>query len=496
MPRKLVIELNATRARALLLAVAGIRVKLEKYLDISPRCGDSEIAADGSEPDAVDLQQAVVQALAQNGISRIETIAVVGRADIELRLLNLPPSPEAELPEMVRFQAAQEMPSIGVKSPLDYLPLDEGRPDGQSQRILAAVLKPGVIDRLEKICREAKLTLTSIVLRPAAAASLVLREKPELADGCCLLLEMLDRHMELAALNRGQVVFLRQVLLPEEPGDSAAADGLIAEIRRTQLVVANQEKVEKVEPIVVLGEGPDYDAFAKILQNALSAAVLPFDPLASSRVVKIDLHGIENEPESCRDDYCAALVAAAVDEATGRRPAFDFLHPRRPPQPPNRRNTYALAALLTAALVLVVIVLNWVQNSRFKNDIARIQWESASLEPKLKEADKIVAAADEIQGWLRDEVVWLEELSWLSEKFPPAKDAMLTNLSVSANSGRREMRLNGLARDVDAVGKLDEGLRDDAHQVVGRTKSANGSGGGYGIQFRSSVQIAPPGKKS
>lgn len=496
MPKQLVIELDAAEARAMLLSVAGLRVKLEKYLEIALEKEVGERKEYSGEAAAAELNLAVVQSLAREGISHVETIALVGREDVELRLLNLPPAPEAELPEMVRFQAAQEMPALGAKTPLDYLPLDEGRPAGQSQRVLAAVLKPGVMSRLEKICGEAKLTLTSVVLRPAATASLVLREKPELGAGCCLLLEMLDRHMEIAALNRGQVVFLRQVLLAEGADDAAAAEALIAEIRRTRLAAASQEGVEKVEPIVVLGEGADYETFAKILQNSLGADVLPFDPMVSSRAVKIDSQDLANERDTWRDDYCTALVGAAVDEASGRRPAFDFLHPRRPAQPPNRRNTYMLAALCAAVCVLAVIALNWVQNYRFTKDIARIQWQLSSLEPKLKEAEKLVAADEEMQVWLRDEVVWLEELSWLSEKFPPAKDAMLNSFSATAAAGRREMRLGGLARDVDAAGKLDAGLRDDAHQVVGRTKSENSSGGGYGIQFRSSVQIAAPGKKS
>jgi hypothetical protein len=84
--------------------------------------------------------------------------------------------------------------------------------------------------------------------------------------------------------------------------------------------------------------------------------------------------------------------------------------------------------------------------------------------------------------------VWLDELRWLSERFPPAREAKLNKLHLSAGE-RREMVLNGLARNVDAVTKLDNSLQDAVHQIVGKTKSENQSNSQYQIEFRSSVQI-------
>ena len=221
MSLKLAIELTGVEARVLLLSVFESRIEIEKSLTVpllppgnkENDEGNNENDGDAGKKPAASLEQTVVDALAQNGISRVETIAVVGRADVELRLLNVPQAPDAELPDIVRFQAARELPGIDEKTPLDYLPLGEAEAGEQSQRVLAAVLKPGVIGRLEKICHDAKLTLTRIVLRPAATVSLILRQKPELGDGCCLLVEMLGRQVEFAAMHRGQVVFLTDVPL-------------------------------------------------------------------------------------------------------------------------------------------------------------------------------------------------------------------------------------------------------------------------------------------
>ena len=132
MPRILAIELTGVETHALLLSVSESSIKVEKSLTIPLLSADEENGVDAGKKSPTSLEQNVVDALAQNGISRVETIAVVGRADVELRLLNVPKAPAAELSDIVRFQALQELPGIGEKTPLDYLLLGEVEAGGQS----------------------------------------------------------------------------------------------------------------------------------------------------------------------------------------------------------------------------------------------------------------------------------------------------------------------------------------------------------------------------
>ena len=197
---------------------------------------------------------------------------------------------------------------------------------------------------------------------------------------------------------------------------------------------------------------------------------------------------------SAGSGYCAGLLGAVADEAAGRPPAFDFLHPRKASKPPGRRKTYVSAGLAVAVVVLAVIGLNWLQTSRLEADIRKVKQEMAALEGDLKKAEKIVSDAGRVDAWLKSEVVWLEELDWLSQRFPEAKDAMLTNFSATGNNQRREMRLGGFARDVETVSKLDIGLLDSTHKIAVASKDENTSKSGYKIKFSSSVQISAPSK--
>jgi hypothetical protein len=98
-------------------------------------------------------------------------------------------------------------------------------------------------------------------------------------------------------------------------------------------------------------------------------------------------------------------------------------------------------------------------------------------------------AEKEVAEWIDDGINWLDELRWLSEHYPSAEDAMLTQVKFNANAGRGEITLDGLARDVETVSRLDRGLHDGAHRLAGKRKGESDASGSYGVQFSSSVRI-------
>src|SRR5579885_1677901 len=53
----------------------------------------------------------IAAALSERRVGRATGLAAVGRAGIELKELTLPPAPDEELPDLVRFQALREFHS-------------------------------------------------------------------------------------------------------------------------------------------------------------------------------------------------------------------------------------------------------------------------------------------------------------------------------------------------------------------------------------------------
>ncbi len=477
MPRYITLELSRSEARVLLVRISGTEIAVERAFCVPAPSGE-----EASGPEV--FERAVAAALADRGLSRLPAVGVIGRSDVELRLLQLPPAPDDELPDMVRFQAAQEFPNLEADAVLDFLP-QEG-PDEGPRRVLAAALKPGAAERFARICGAAKLSLGRLVLHPAAAGSLALRLRPELEAGWFLLVDILDGQAELTALHHGRVAFSRHVLLPDAPPDSAEfAEALGAEVRRTRAAAANQEGTSLPEPLVVFGQADRQPAIAQQLGGIASTGVVWIDPFAATSDARA---AADLAPD--RRSRFAALIGAAVDEAEDRAPAVDFLHPRRRPQPASRRTTYMLAGLAAAGIVLAAMLLSWLDTRRLRTSIRDIQNESASLRTQVDAAEKTIRTAEEIGAWVNAEVVWLDELRWLSSSFTPAEDAMLTKLLARATD--QAMGLEGLARNESEADKLDRSLNDKTHRLVGHTKSENPSESRYRIQFRSTVQIERP----
>jgi hypothetical protein len=278
---------------------------------------------------------------------------------------------------------------------------------------------------------------------------------------------------------------LRCARLSGDPlGEGAAS--LVSEIRLTMAAANNQLARQKVERIVLLGSGADHTRLAETIRGQLSVAVEQFDPFA-----RFKLEGELSRALPPHAGRFAPLLGLAAEELAGRAPVIDFLHPRRPPEPPSRRNQYVVAALAGTLLALTLILAAWYQRSSLQNEVQRLQAESRGLDKKVTQSQKSIKAGAEVDQWVGGEIVWLDELRWLSQKFPSAEDAMLTQLKMSNPGEAGEMTLDGLARNVDAVAKLDQGLHDAVHRVSGKTKSERQTSDRYHVQFRSSLLVSP-----
>jgi len=120
MPQLLAIEWDGGEARLVVAATRGERVVIEQAFSVGLDSGEpGETAGERS------VGGQIAAALAARGIGRIDTLAAVGRSSIELRQLSLPPAPEAELPEMVRFQAMREFNEFDESWLLDFVPIDQ-----------------------------------------------------------------------------------------------------------------------------------------------------------------------------------------------------------------------------------------------------------------------------------------------------------------------------------------------------------------------------------
>ena len=486
MSQLLALEWNGSEARLAVGASRGGKVVIEQAFSVTllsrqPRGSREE----------VDVGQRIAAALAARGISRIDTLVAVGRTNIELRQLTLPPAPEDELPELVRFQAMREFNELDEDWLLDFVPIDDSTEGPRN--VLAAAIGPDLVGQIQQTCETANLKPQRLILRPCAAASLYGRAQTGGPARLTLLVDLLSDEVDLTVMVDRKVIFMRTTRLGGDAlEDADQSRALIAEIRRTMAAAQNQLGGRRVESIVLCGQGEQHAALAKLIEQDLATPAELFDPFAGLNLGRELRRSLPDHP-----GRFAPLLGMLLAELERTGHAVDFLHPRRRPEPPGRHRKFVVAGVAAALLVLSYVGYGWMQRKWLNDEIGNLAKQSKSLGKEVERTKKAVKAVEEIEQWAATDVVWLDELHELSEDFSPAKEAVLTSLVLGRSSRsnmKGEMKLQGLAEDARAIGMLESRLRDESHLADGTGSSEDTSHEFYTWQFFSSVFVVPKEK--
>lgn len=480
MARLLALEWDQREARIAVAVGRGDAVVLEQAFRVAlpQRAGD-----DADAPARVGA--AVAAALAREAVRGGEALVALGRASIELRRLTLPPAPDDELIPLVRWQALREFHAIDESWTVDFLPLADE--PGGPRNVLAAAVAPELLATVDATCREAGLKPKRLALRPCAAASLFLRHPDSGRHRVRLLVDVLPEEADLTVLVGDGVVFLRTARLPAAGADEAeSARALVGEVRRTLAAAQNQLGGQRIEAVYVCGRGPSADALVERLAGELTIPVEGFDPLS---VVRLGPKLLDELPAEA--GRFAPLVGLLVDELAGQPPAIDFLNPRRPAPPPDRRPLYALAGVAAMLLVAAIGGFIWQRVSSLDRELDRLAAESRSFDPLLADVAALEQQTAELRAWQRRDTDWLAELARTSAKLPSNQDVVLSSVRGSAAEAGGQLSLEGRVRESGTVDRLEAALRDERHAVEGRGRAQDPKADRYRWQFRSTILVEP-----
>lgn len=487
MPRYLAIEWDDHELRALVAMTSGRSVTVEY-------AGAIELPSDeGKAPTPDAVGKALDGWVREQGLSRCTTLVAVGRASIELRRLTLPPAPDDELPEMVRFQAQREFSSLTDDSPLDFLPLagDTTTP----RQVLAAALSPELLAQIGSACDAAGLRAERVVLRPCATAAVVRQSSRSSDEGASLVVDPLLDELDLSVLVGEKVVFIRTLRLPHVAEDEKQYRPLLGELRRTMAAFHNQFRDVRISSITVCGDPAQRAPLAEAIEQEFKLTTSVLHPLeevgGTSRLQ-------QNMPE--HPGRFAPLVGMVLDEAAGSH-AIDFLNPRKKPEAKSHRRTYILAA---AAALLLVGFYAWWQYSRISDKRLAVESLQTQVEETQQHYNEQLATTkervDRLRSWMESDFNWLDELAEASLALRPqpldANDFTVQDDLVAKDllmdSGRITYDLSARQRDANA--RIQERIRSEegdelrVDTVPGRDDARDG----YPWSFRVTEVVAVP----
>ena len=486
MPLHIAIDLDSREVRAVVASSKAGQLYLEQAFALNlveQAEGEKHEAADAG--DVKGWAAKLAAAFAARGIRRGEAMALVGRSSVELKQLSLPPAPDGELPDLVRFQAQREFNNISPDWPLDFIPLDQD--PTQSRSVLAGALPPEAAERLNRLCQPAGLTLNRLVLRPCASASLWRRKHPPTSDDQVrLLVDMLAAEVDLTVAVGPRVIFTRNARLPGHfLSTPEEVRPLISEIKRTIAAVQNQLGGRKVEEISLVGSGWGHVQLVERIKTDLELPAKLLDPFsgfsASPEVEKANLE---------HPGRFAALLGLLADEVSGTAPEFDFLHPRKAPPPPNHNRRMTVLAAAAGLLLVAVGGSYWMKLSNLQTELDSKRNLSKQIVKQQAQFSAYVEAASAIDDWLAGDVVWLDELAEFSKNTPPSPEVLITRFTANGAKQGGLVTLQGAAQARSVVGKMEQNIRHEQRQVLSGLVQEDDQFPKYPQQFKATIQIS------
>lgn len=440
--------------------------RVEARLLVARTQGDGQVTVDqaisvpielsSQESNLEGLHEQLSKALAGQKISKSQVLTAIGRSLIELRSMKLPPAPDEELPDMVRFQALREFSSLGAESPLDFVPLNDAATE--VGEVMAAAIPGELAKQVNEAITSQGHESHRTAMRSCAAASLAMRKLAAARVGVTMIIAQQADSAELVVTKHGTVVFSRAFRLPPDWHPGETGEPLLGEVRRTIAAAQNQLGGSKVERIVLFGTD-EHASLAQRLEDRTRLDVEVLNPLDGVRL---------DGAQPTQPERYAALVGMLQDEAHEVRPILDFANPRQRPVAESNRRTQVLLAATAATIALGIAFLVWMQFSKLDRRISKLKGGINVLKRENRKLEDSSRLFQELDTWKKADRNWLDELVHLSSsKRLTAEDFRIERINASSREGYRgTVDIQGRAKDQQSQQRLQNELADELHEVI------------------------------
>ena len=484
MARYFALEWDATEARVVVARSWGSDAIVEHAFSVPLEDGEG------------DLGSLLKREVADLNVARCDTLVALGRSSTELRLMQLPPAPVDELPDLVRMQALREFANIGEDWPLDFVHVDSVH--DETLNVLAATISPPTVKKIQHDCMEFDQTPTRIVLRPFATASLLRRSDQAGSDECRLVVDLLSQEADISVLSDGRVAVMRTVRLPTSDNAEVVCRAVLGEIRRTIPAAQNQLGGRRAEHVTILGSGEIHQQLRDMIVESLSLNVDLFDPFEA----------VGSEP-SARDvrpenpGRYASLLGMICDEAAGDMHAFDFLNPRKRKELPKYDVRKFVLAGALALTVLAAVGYYFVYVGGLKSQIKALREQNDNDKKMVNKHKTFSQDLRKIEAFANNDVTWLDQLLSLAKAIPTSEDVILTQVSGASLASGGALMVDGYIIDPNDIYAMEEALRNEfVSEVDGSRGSFNPNREKYKWQFYERIYVnaenvkLPPKSKS
>jgi Tfp pilus assembly PilM family ATPase/Tfp pilus assembly protein PilN len=407
--------------------------------------------------DAEALGKLLRERLKAAAIAPAPVLVCVGRDRLILKDVRFPRVPPSEEPALVRFQAVKELTDPPNEVVIDYAAAAESAANGE-KRALALIVRRELLETYQVLCKAAGLKLLALAPRPFGTLACLqevvgttgLTPPPDPPGSTVAVLTLTDRWAEFC-VGRGEQLLLARSL--------PTGNTLASEVRRNVNVFGGQSPEHPVKAVYVAGS-PEHASLCERLEQLLGGVpVYLLDPFA----------GIDRPelPDARRGGFAGAVGLLHGWARPGKLP-INFVHPKepRPPTDPNKRRLLIGTSVAAAALIAGVVYCYTKLADRDRRLDALVM-AKLSLDKQLLQIDEDAKRIKAIDDWTQADVVWLDELYDLTERFPDPNGIRLTMfvgdpLTLSAKDKHvARMSLKGITQNYENVNALMDRLGEE-----------------------------------
>lgn len=428
MPNYVAVELNESVMVVACSKGAGRSFQINELFEIPTE----ELSSD------IQIGEALRDALAERGVAKCELLGVVNRKQVEMREVTVPPAPDNELPDLVRFQARNVFASMNDSWKLDYVPFGERESDSGQLRVLAIAISPNLHDQYTAIAEAAGMKLKRIVFGPYSCCCLY--ETLMNDDDHRLIIVPAAGHFDFTVTTGPDLVATRMVKSTQDCEHSARQ--IVNEVRRTIASTKSSLGGESVQQILLGANEQQFGSIGSEISSSMELPVsyldvfttLPPNQLAAAK------------PE--HPEHFASVIGSLAREYSSKRQPVDFANPRKPVVKKTNYKPMLIGAGVLGLALLMLGAYAWYSLSSQNTKLEARKAELGELVLRNKGSrsqpgiDQRVGEVELLDEWEQNRINWLDELAALSELLLTPDDIIVTGFQGDASkSARSKMTL-------------------------------------------------------
>lgn len=440
-----------------------------RLVEVVCKRGRPSLAAlhDAAMPEGLDMDSAEAvgaflgQVLREHHLSGSRLFMNVPRQQAVLKSLILPPgATRDDMPGMVQFQIAKELPFAVEEAVVDFTTDSHFDPAAapsaeEGQAVLAAAVRLPVVDRYRKIAEVAGAKLERLGLRPQANLRCVEHCVRRAAGERVVLVNVTAEEAEIDVFADNSLAFSRSAAIRVPSGPEMITRGpevvrsIVLEVMRSLQSFNATNRGGRLGGTLVAGDTGLEGAVAEALGKAMQVRCEVFDPAGAMSL----------QAGGSASGYIAALGMAVVDPANADA-SFDFVNPKRPPVRHDRRKIIAIAAVAAAAVVVLAAIIGCtLYIGKLSKEAQRISGNVRELERLNKEVARLKSRADAVARWQGAQIPWMDHVAALTKLLPPPTEAYVTSLQTNYVSARGQerglLKFTVVANSPDVLEKLE-----------------------------------------